>query len=324
MIRAQRRSSTRWARCSIVGADVLVIGESLIDIVRSNDHLTRHPGGSALNVASGLGRLGVATEFVTALGRDADGELLVSYAEGSGVAVSPGSFSLARTGTARATLDEHGAATYEFDLAWMFEPPDFDGLPKFLHTGSLASFLNPGASAVADFLLEVGERAVVSYDPNIRPSLMPDHAGALAQFERFAALADVVKLSREDADWLYPRHPTDDVIGILLDLGPEVVVVTDGAAGARLAASALRVQVPAEPVTVVDTIGAGDSYTSALLAFLVRSPSLDLGDLSERTLLELGHWAARAAAITVSRAGAVPPTLAELTTPRRTPLPCAR
>lgn len=174
-----------------------------------------------------------------------------------------------------------------------------------MHTGSIGANMLPGADTVERALRDA--TGLVSYDPNIRADLMGDHAEAVARVERFVALSHIVKASDEDIAWLYPGRSIDDALAAWRALGPRLVVITRGGEGASALGDDGRHDVTAEKVTVIDTIGAGDSFMSALIA----------GAL-ERGLDEtppLIAQAARAAAITVSRAGANPPRRAELVTP---------
>lgn len=273
---------------------VLVIGESLVDVVRDAGAEVRHPGGSPMNVAYGLAQLGVDVGLLTRIGRDSDGAIIEQHLQRAGVRLLPASLRDEPTSTAIATIGGDGAATYEFDVSW--DLGDVTASADWVHVGSIATFLAPGADAVERFLEST--RARVSYDPNIRQALMP--ADALQRFERIARLTHVLKLSDEDAAWLYPD--ADDVLGVLLALGPSVVALTRGAQGATIASADQRVDVPAVRVQVRDTIGAGDSFMAALIASLIEDKPLDAAAAT----------AIAAAAITVSRAGAQPPTRAEL------------
>lgn len=286
---------------------VLVIGESLIDVVRDGGE-RRHPGGSPMNVAYGLGRLGVATALLTHLADDADGALIRRHLESGGATLAAGSVSAVRTGTAVATPRESGSMEYEFDLEWRLPSSRLSTTPTWIHIGSIATFLEPGAGEIERLLAARAPGTRVSYDPNIRPTLMPEHRSALERFERLVGASDVVKLSDEDAAWLYPGMSMTDVIHRLLTLGPEVVALTQGEHGARLSTVDHDVHFSPPAITVVDTIGAGDSFMSAMIATLVpRHGALDARDLNE-----IVRTAATAATITCTREGALPPTAVEL------------
>jgi fructokinase len=191
-----------------------------------------------------------------------------------------------------------------------------------LHTGSIAAFLEPGAAEVLAAIEFAHPRCTVSFDPNCRPSIIADREYARKQAERFVSLADVVKASDEDLEWLYPGEDVLDSARHWLSLGgdegPAMVVVTRGARGPWGITRAGETQVPAPPVDVVDTVGAGDSFMAGLLSAIV-DRGLDgaqnreeLRAMPSETLAAIMEHAARAAAVTVSRAGANPPSRAEL------------
>lgn len=289
--------------------EAIVIGEALIDVVRSPIGTVEHPGGSPMNVAYGLGRLGVNTALMTAIGEDPRGTAIESHLRAAGVTVLPGARSLERTATATAALADDGSASYEFDIEWKLPPLAPAYLPKVLHTGSIATFLQPGASAVKSLLEQSRRGCLVTYDPNIRPALLGSHAEALGLFEDLVSLTDVVKLSDEDAQWLYPGALLEETAARILGLGTGLAVITTGSRGSLLATKAVQRAVPAIPSMVVDTIGAGDSYMAALILGLLNRGT---DGLTTAVLDQLGRTASQAAAITVSRRGANPPTLEEL------------
>ncbi|MFC0680503.1 carbohydrate kinase [Lysobacter korlensis] len=290
---------------------VLVVGEALVDIVRAPDGDREFPGGSPLNVAFGLARLGIATTLQTRIGRDAHGERVRGHLGSAGVALWPGSEDAPRTSTAVARIGADGTASYEFDIRWDVEPIAVPPVFSAVHAGSIAAFLEPGATAVRRTLAGAAGSALVTFDPNIRPALVGARQSALAAFEETVGLAGVVKLSDEDAEWLYPGSDVDDVLARVLDLGADLAVCTLGAAGARLRTRAHAVNVPAVRVPVADTIGAGDSFMSCLLAELLQRDDPPR-ELDSAALSAVGAMAVRAAAITVGRPGAQPPTAAEL------------
>ncbi|MEI2268717.1 carbohydrate kinase [Microbacterium sp. No. 7] len=285
---------------------VLVIGEALVDIVVTGDGSTEHPGGSPANVALGLARRGRDVDLLTRLGGDPRASMIVRHLERSGVEVLSASFTDRATSLARATLVDDGSARYDFDIDWRVPASLPDQRPDLVHTGSLAAFLEPGAAQLVKLLDEL-RPAVVTLDPNIRPDLL-DHAPAVAQFEALTARATIVKLSDEDAAWLYPGKTIEAVLSRIRSLGPRLVACTLGADGAVLVAEEAQVRVPAVSVAVADTIGAGDAFMAALIDdYLTESGA------SDRVRLEhIGRRAASAAAITVSRPGADLPWASEL------------
>ena len=307
-------ADSRTATTTRRPAGVLVIGEALIDIVAHPERgdAEEHVGGSPANVALALGRLGNPVRLLTALGRDARGERIARHLTDSGVVVDPRSWTLDRTSTARATIHDDGAATYDFDITWTLDVTPEPITERVVHVGSIAAFLLPGADAVDRLVEHVAGDAIISFDPNIRPALTGDRLSAIDRVESIAEKSDIVKLSDEDAAWLYPEWPLDAVADQLLECGARMVAITAGAAGAQLASQRARVQVPAPTVTVRDTVGAGDTFSAGLIDAALRDPAL-LTTLDEDSLFTLGCHAAAAAAITVQRPGADPPTRHELT-----------
>ena len=287
--------------------DVLVIGEALIDIVDDGTGATEHVGGSPANVALGLGRRGVSVALLTQIADDARGGAIIEHLDASGVDVLPESLAAASTSFAAAQIGADGQAEYTFEVQWnRFEPPAASA--RIVHTGSIAAFMEPGATSVRQALEQSGATEI-TFDPNIRPDLVGDHEATVASFERIAGLASVVKLSDQDAAWLYPRRTAAAVIESVLRLGPRLVVMTLGAAGAILATRSESVRIPAVDVHAVDTIGAGDTFMASLIHSLLERGSADLG---ARDLETIGRAAARAASVTVSRAGANLPWKSEL------------
>jgi fructokinase len=307
------------ARPDIPSSSVLVVGEALVDVVRRDGEDVAHPGGSPLNVAVGLQRLGVPATLHSTFGADPHGVAIAEHLEASDVAVTPSTVGDRVTSVALATIDGTGAATYSFSIDWDPEALEVpDGTFDAVHTGSIAAALEPGATMVEELLARLRPTATVSFDPNVRPQLMGEPADARGRIEHLITLADVVKASDEDIAWLYPEVPVADVIEAWRESGPALVVVTRGSAGADAVTEAGAVHVDAPRTTVADTIGAGDSFMAGLLAALadrgllgaVRRDSLRAMDAA--TAREVVAFAARCAAITVSRPGADPPTRDEL------------
>jgi fructokinase len=302
---------------------MLVIGESLVDVIRragddeSNDDV--HPGGSPLNVSVGLQRLDVPTTLHSSFGADAYGVTIARHLEASGVSVTPGTIRERPTSVALATIGADGAASYAFSIEWDPAPLEIaPGTVDAVHVGSIGAALEPGATTVEQALAALRPTALISFDPNVRPQLMGSADDALPRVERLVALADVVKASDEDIAWLYPDATVADVSARWLALGPALVVVTHGGDGADALSASGLVRVPAQRAEVSDTIGAGDSFMSGLLAGLsdrglLRPDRRDaLRALSASDIARVVQFAARCAAITVSRPGADPPTRDDL------------
>lgn len=293
-----------------------VVGEALVDVlVRPDGSRAERPGGGPANVALALARLDHPVTLLTTLGDDERGRLVAGHLRASGVRLE--AHPAPRTSTATATLDASGSATYEFDLIW---DPGALALPGggLLHVGSLGAFLEPGADAVERLVAAARSAAVVSFDPNLRPTLVPDRTSVVARLERLVALADVVKASDEDLRWAYPEADPEDVARGWLALGPRLVVVTAGGEGAVALTSDVRVEVGAPEARVVDTVGAGDTFMAGLLSRLADQDLLDpdardrLAALDPATLQRVLATAVRAAAVVVGREGADPPRREEL------------
>ena len=298
---------------------VLVIGEALIDIVIPfSGDTVEHVGGSPANVAIGLARLGHPTELATHIGTDARGRRIAALLESEQVRLSAGSDQAERTPTAAARLNASGAASYEFDLDWRLDP----ALPLaagHVHTGSIAATLKPGGEAVAAILARARESATISYDPNARPSIVGTADQVRDEIEALVGASDLVKASDEDIAWLYPGRSLEDVLTAWTALGPQVCAVTRGGEGSLVLVQGEFHRLPAPATTVIDTVGAGDSFMSGLLSGLLDAGYLGGADARERlraaTLDDLGPAIQRAldcANITVSRAGANPPRRDEI------------
>ncbi|WP_285313984.1 carbohydrate kinase [Pseudarthrobacter sp. fls2-241-R2A-168] len=304
---------------------VTVIGESLVDIIddphRGTAGRQAHPGGSPLNVAVGTARLGLPTTLVTHYDDDALGLMVDQHLQSNGVSRIRGGTS--PTSTATATLGQDGAARYAFDITWDFNGASLPALAAVeasahVHTGSIATMLQPGNHATLALVEAAQAGATVSYDPNCRPSISPGVAAARRQAEVFVAASDIVKASDEDLAWLYPDRTPDESLTAWLELGPGLVALTRGAHGPVLLNRQGRVELPGEAIDVVDTVGAGDSFMAALISGLAQLDVLGapgrerLRSLASGDLRALAVYANRAAAITCSRPGANPPSSGEV------------
>jgi fructokinase len=299
---------------------VVVVGESIVDIVVSATGSVAHAGGSPLNVAVGVSRLEIPVDFITYLADDAHGHLLRAHLESSGVrSISTAPGSPAATPTAAVTLQSDGSAHYAFDLHWEMPPVDPGALDHgLLHVGSIAALLSPGAAAVEALIGSVRDRMLVTYDPNIRPQIIGSREEVLDDVERFFRAAHLVKASAEDLHWLYPEDSLADAAQRVRESGPTIVVVTDGGEATIVATSDGVVRTPSRRVEVVDTIGAGDSFMAGVIGSLIdqgvverfaHDPAAALASIDVSRMVEM---ATSCAAITVTRAGANPPRRAEL------------
>jgi len=297
---------------------VLVVGEALVDVVtRPDGSVQERPGGSPANVAVALARLGRATILATSLGQDAFGTLVADHLVASGVELADGSVGERPTSSAVATIQPAGHATYDFDVAWDPTLPADPGKPVVVHSGSIAATLSPGAAAVQALLRDLRASATVSYDINARPALMQD-PGSRDRVRELVALSDVVKASDEDLVWLQEAEDWRATARDLLATGPAAVVVTRGGDGATVVTGGGEIDVAPVPVVVADTIGAGDTFSAGLVdalwsrGLLGAAARADLRSLSLDAWRDVAAYAARLAAVTVSRPGADPPWHHEL------------
>ena len=304
-----------------------VIGEALVDLVQSREdaRFAAHPGGSAFNVAITLGRLGDRVVFAGQRGTDGFGELLSAKLLGSGVRPDHWRTLALPSSLAVAALDHGGQAHYSFYFDGTAGLA-FDALGPLpaadvVHAGSIASWLPPAAGFVQGVLrsARASGTTLVSYDPNVRPALLADRAATTAEIERCIALAHVVKASDEDLATLHPGEPVDAVAARWCALGATLVVVTRGADGAvAFGPGGELARRPAPRITVADTVGAGDSFAGALLSALAETELAAPADLARAVetrdgrLEQVLRVAVAVSAITCQRAGADPPTRAEL------------
>ncbi len=304
---------------------VVVAGDALIDLtptqtVRGHVAYEPHPGGSCLNVAVGLGRLGVPTAFLARLSSDAFGQMLRAQLSESGV--QPSYFVDTDDLTTLAAVHLRGGqATYSFHAQGAADrgllPEHLAPLPDgaALHLGSIALMLEPVATTLEWLLRREARRRVVSLDPNVRPGLIADRVAYLDRFEGWMRLVDIMKVSEEDLAWLYPRRAADDVVAGWHAAGIPLVIVTHGEHGASASTPLWSTSVEAPRVAVVDTVGAGDAFMSGALAHLHERSLMSrdaLLALDASGLTELLEAACLVAADTCTRAGAEPPRRREL------------
>jgi fructokinase len=288
---------------------LLVCGEALIDLVGQPDgsYLPR-PGGGPANTAVTLGRLGVAVGMAARFSTDPFGDQIRRHLLQSDVDLASSRTVDEPTTLAVATLDDAGRAQYGFywqgtaDWQWTdVELPVPSPDVRAVVVGSLAIALPPGRDAVGEWVRAYGRPIVL--DPNVRPSLLGDRAAYRLRLDPLVAAATVVKVSDEDLAW---THPGQDPVHVARDWNRPLTVVTRGAEGAvGILADGAVVEVPGRQVDVVDTVGAGDSFTGGLLS------ALDLDDL-DGTLRPALQRAVEVSAVTCGRAGADPPWIAEL------------
>jgi fructokinase len=304
---------------------VVVAGDALIDLtptttVRGHLAYEPHPGGSCLNVAVGLGRLGVPTAFLARLSSDAFGQLLRAHLAASEVQSTY--FVDTEDLTTLAAVHLHdGQPTYSFHARGAADrgllPEHLTPLPDraALHLGSIALMLEPIATTLEWLLQREARRRVVSLDPNVRPGLISDRVAYLDRFDGWIRLVDIMKVSEEDLAWLYPRRAPEDVVAGWHAAGIPLVLVTHGEHGASASTPLGSTRVQAPRVAVVDTVGAGDAFMSGALTHLHERGLLRreaLRDLDVSGLTELLEVACLVAADTCTRAGAEPPRRREI------------
>lgn len=297
------------------GRPVIVVGgEALYDLVARDDGtIEAHPGGGPFNTARAIGRLEQPVAFLGRLSTDRFGKNHARILDEDGVDLSPTLRSDDPTTLALAEIDAQGHAAYRFyargTASVSLTGADI-GLPArvdILHVGTLGLVFEPIASALEAALEAVHGSALVALDPNCRPAAIADEPGYRARLGRILGRTHLLKLSEDDLAWLAPERP-------LHELGPSVVLLTRGAAGATVISHGRETAVEAPHVDVVDTIGAGDAFGGGFLAWW-HSHGLGRHELRDHDLVVEGaRYAARVAAVTCSRAGADPPRLADLDT----------
>jgi fructokinase len=313
------------------GAGVIVVGEALVDVglgprEQPGDPvvMTAHAGGSPANVAVGLARLGVPTRLAARISSDLLGSFLRRHVAHSGVDTSLCVDASQPSTVAIVGVDDAGSAAYSFyvegtaDWQWSRDELPDDPAADAVHTGSLAVALEPGASVVAAWIAAERRRGemLISLDPNIRAELVLGQPGYRERLDGLVGDAHLVKVSEEDLRALAPGSEPLELARAWSQRGPELVVVTHGAGGSTaLRSGEAAVHCDAVAVEVVDTIGAGDAFTTGLLAFFASHGRLRAGALAALDADTLGdalRLAGQVAAMTCARAGADPPWRTEL------------
>jgi len=296
---------------------IWVAGEVLVDLIpETNGNRRGVIGGGSANTAKALARLGHQVEFIDGISTDQWGQQAKNELVKDSVGLNFVKYSDKPTCQAIVTLAENGSASYEFVIdgtatfdfqGWL---PDAEKhKPQLLHIGTLVTVIEPSASILHDWALELSEFAPIVFDPNVRPAVISDRNKYVNQVEKWVEIAAVVKASDEDISWLYPEQDLVSVAKKWLELGPQLIVITKGKDGLFAVTSDEVVEVPGVKVDVIDTIGAGDTV-GAIVCEAVINNGLD--KLSGDTLRSMLNRAAIAAAITCSRKGPIPPTAKEL------------
>ena len=298
-------------------SQVWVAGEVLIDLIP--DGLDRKPkvGGGPANTAKALSKLGINTQFIDGISSYEYGQMAKNELVASGVKLDYVKYSDKPTCLALVSLSDSGSASYEFVIEntatfdfnsdWLPNPQT--ERPSLLHIGTLAIAIEPGATVLFEWAQSVAKVAPIVFDPNIRPAVISDRKQYVMQVERWASISSAVKVSDEDIKWLYPSLEIEQVVNNWLAKGPSLIVVTYGDKGLAGYRVGEKVSVDAIKVVVADTVGAGDTVGAILVEAIVKD---GLSRLSGVKLEMMLKRAAKAAAITVSRSGANPPTLKEI------------
>ena len=297
---------------------IWVCGEVLIDLLPGTPERIAIVGGGPANTAKALSRLGHEVQFIDGISTDPFGQAARAELIRDGVGLNLALTSDLPTCTATVSLASDGSASYEFlidgtvtfafDNSWLPDPEKYK--PAVLQIGTLVTIIEPGASVLYDWAVKVGEFAPIVFDPNIRPSVMPDLIKYRDEVEKWIAISSVVKFSEDDIAALYPNEDPISIAKISLEKGVQLVVITRGANGLVGVTSDGVVEVSGVKVNVIDTVGAGDTVGAIIVEAVTQVGILNLTGSKLREVL---HRAAVAAAITCSRAGAQPPRAFELT-----------
>ena len=293
-------------------SDVWVVGEVLIDLIPDGVERKAVVGGGPANTAKALAKLGIATQFIDGISTDMYGQMALKQLHQDGVLLDYVKFSDKPTCLAIVSLNNQGAATYEFLIdgtaTFDYTPEWLPNLltvkPSLLHIGTLVTAIEPAASVLHKWASVVKSVAPIVFDPNIRPAVMADRKEYVRQVERWIQISSAVKVSDDDIYWLYPDKSIDDVANTWLGMGPELVVITFGDKGLSGYRKGEKVSIDAKKVVVADTVGAGDTVGAILVEAIVEE---GLKNLTGQLLIAKLERAAKAAAITVSRTGALPP-----------------
>ena len=296
---------------------VWLAGEVLIDLIPEGSERKPIVGGGPANTAKALSKIGIDTQFIDGISTDNYGQMAKAELISAGVKLDYVKYSDKPTCSAIVSLSNSGSATYEFVIQntatfnftsdWLPNPKS-EG-PSLLHIGTLATAIEPGASVLFEWAQSVAKVAPIVFDPNIRPAVLSDRKQYVKQVERWVSISSAVKVSDEDIKWLYPSLEIEQVVNNWLVKGPSLIVVTYGDKGLAGYRVGEKVSVDAIKVAVADTVGAGDTVGAILVEAIVKDGLKSLSGVRLEMMLKR---AAKAAAITVSRSGANPPTLKEI------------
>jgi len=296
---------------------VWVVGEVLIDLIPDGSKYLAVVGGGPANTSKALAKLGVKTHFIDGISNDEYGQMAKAELLSANVLLDYVQYSNKPTCTAKVTLSSLGSASYEFVIEgtatydfsdlWLPDPQSLK--PSLLHIGTLATVIEPGASVLFEWAQRLAQVAPIVFDPNIRPAVLGNRDEYVQKVEKWVEISSAVKVSDEDLNWLYPGKSIDVIANNWLEVGVELVVVTLGNKGITAYRENEQISVDAVKVVVADTVGAGDTVGAVLVEAIVKN-SLD--KLTGEVLKTMLNRAVKAAAITVSRTGANPPSKEEI------------
>jgi fructokinase len=302
-------------------AAILVAGEALVDLlVHPDGRVVPVAGGGTYNAARAIGRLGVPVQWIGGLSSDRFGRMLRAGLAADGVGVDHVQRTELPTTLALAELGDDGSAAYRFYVEGTSAPQvEAAALPsplpvgtRAVYAGSLGFVLEPMATTLEALVAGLPDDVLLLVDPNCRPSVTPDPDAYRARMSRVLARADIVRASAEDLAFLVPGAGREAAIGRIAALGPRVVVVTDGGRPVTVHVDGATHVLPVAAAHVVDTVGAGDTLGGALLACLVHEGRSRADIAGAAAVLRAAAFAVRAGAFVCGRAGADPPSIADL------------
>jgi len=296
---------------------VWVVGEVLIDLILNESKHVAVVGGGPANTAKALAKLGVKAYFIDGISNDKYGQMAKAELLADNVLLDYAQFSNKPTSTAKVKLSASRSASYEFvieDTAtfdfsdqWLPDPQTLN--PLLLHIGTLATIIEPGASVLFEWAQSVANFAPIVFDPNIRPAVLGNRDEYVKKVEKWVAISSAVKVSDEDLNWLYPGKAIHEIVKNWLEVGVELVVVTLGDKGITAYRKSEQISVDVVKVVVADTVGAGDTVGAVLVEAIIKN---GLDRLTGEVLKSMLNRAVKAAAVTVSRTGANPPSKEEI------------
>lgn len=304
---------------------IISLGEALIDFISQKDlEFEGFPGGSPMNTSIAISRLGIPCKFLGRISNDIFGSKLINHLQDNSVGTDMVIRTDDPTTLSFVQKQEDGQAKYAFfangtaDKNISLEDLSNIGIPseaKILHFGSISLSMEPCGSTITEFLRKTSNNLILSFDPNIRPSLVPDKNKYMIRFQQLCEISSILKLSDEDLLWLYPELDTDTAVNLLLGYGVSIIALTTGKTGALLITKTNRISSSLFDLPVADTIGAGDTFHGAMLSYLYKQNWIDrnsISTLNKDQLQKLGNYANKAAGINCHRSGANPPNEIEM------------